>query len=61
MVVGVAVIEDAPVTALSMDEHLSVTFLNHPFACSSSTKPSGLYGVTGLGLEVGAAVSEVLL
>lgn len=32
VVVGVAVIELAPVTALLIDEHLSVTFFNHPFA-----------------------------
>jgi hypothetical protein len=59
VVVGVAVIELDPVTALSIEEHLSVTFLNHPFACSSSIRPRGLYG-RPCALVVGAAVSEVL-
>lgn len=61
MVVGTAVIELAPVTALSIDEHRSVTFFNHPFACSLSARPRGLTGKPGALGVVGAAVSSVLV
>jgi hypothetical protein len=61
VVVGVAVTESPPVTGLSTEEHLSVTFLNHPFACSSSTRPRGLNGNPLAGGAVGAAVSAVFV
>jgi hypothetical protein len=61
VVVGVAVTESPPVTALSIESHRSVTFLNHPFACSSSTRPKGLNGNPLAGGAVGAAVSAVLV
>jgi hypothetical protein len=61
VVVGEAVIDSPPVTARSIESHRSVTFLNHPFACSSSTRPRGLYGNPLAGGAVGAAVSAVLV
>ena len=61
VVVGVAVTELSPVTGLSADEHRSVTFINHPFACSASTRPKGLNGNPLAGGAVGPAVSAVFV
>ena len=61
VVVAVAVTVLAPVTGLLTDEHLSVTFLSHPFSCSASIKPRGLYGAPGNLAVVGAAVSDVFV
>lgn len=66
VVVGIAVTLVAPVKAFPFDEHISVMFLNQPFACAASMRPLGLVvsrldEPLGAGARVGRAVMDVLV
>lgn len=56
VVVGEAVIVDAPVSVVPKLAHRWVTFLNHPLPCSSSNNPNGLVGTGMPPMAVGFSV-----